>query len=389
LKVLHLSAGNIYGGVETFLNALAGFRQLAPEMEPEFGLCFGGRQRDELAATGVALHDLGPVRIRRPWTVRQARERLRRVLARTRPEVVVAHNAWPHVVFAPVVRDADFRLVHFVHGEVRRRNWLERWAARTPPDLVIANSRFTARSAANLFPATPTDVLYLPVMGTEIHERPQVRRRVRQELNTGEAAIVVLIVGRIEPLKGHSVLLDALGKLGGTTEWVCWVVGGAQRPQEVGLEAALKRQAEALGIADRLRFPGTRCDVPAVMAAADIYCQPNVGPEGFGLTIVEALYAGLPVITSNFGGAAEIVDGTCGVLTRPGDPASVAAAMSDLIRDHWRCRSLGAAGPQRAKWLCDPIRQLSAAATLLQREPGRGACSEAREGVFQQHGRLV
>jgi glycosyltransferase involved in cell wall biosynthesis len=389
LRVLHLSAGNLYGGVETFLTTLALLRHLAPEMEPEFGLCFGGRQWDELAATGVVLHDLGPVRISRPWTLRRARERLRRVLARTRPEVVVAHNAWPHVVFAPVVRHADLRLVHFVHGEVRGRNWLERWAARTPPDLVIANSRFTARSVATVFPATPTDVLYLPVMGPETHERHQVRRRVRRELNTGEGAVVVLIVGRIELLKGHSVLLDALGKLGGTAEWVCWVVGGAQRPHEVGLEAALKRQAEALGIADRLRFTGIRCDVPAVMAAADIYCQPNVGPEGFGLTIVEALYAGLPVITSGFGGAAEIVDGRCGVLTQPGDPASVAAALSDLIRDDWRRRSLAAAGPQRAKWLCDPIRQLSAAATLLQGEPGHGACSEAREGVPPQHGRLV
>ena len=69
LKVLHLSAGNLYGGIETFLTTLARMRHLAPGMEPEFGLCFRGRLWDELVATGVPVHDFGPVRLSRPWTV--------------------------------------------------------------------------------------------------------------------------------------------------------------------------------------------------------------------------------------------------------------------------------------------------------------------------------
>ena len=68
-----------------------------------------------------------------------------------------------------------------------------------------------------------------------------------------------------------------------------------------------------------MRFLGQREDVPRLMAAADVFCQPNTGPEPFGIVLVEALYAGLPVVTSGFGGAAEIVDQTCGVLTAPGD----------------------------------------------------------------------
>ena len=101
MKVLHLSAGNLYGGIETFLTTMARSRHLAPEMEPEFGLCFRGRQWDELDATGVGVHDLGPVRLSRPWTVWRARRRLRRVLAVSGPEVVIAHGCWSHAVFAP------------------------------------------------------------------------------------------------------------------------------------------------------------------------------------------------------------------------------------------------------------------------------------------------
>ena len=63
MKVLHLTSGNLYGGIETYLLTLARFRHLCPTMEPHFGLCFPGRIRDELTATGVGVHDLGPVRV--------------------------------------------------------------------------------------------------------------------------------------------------------------------------------------------------------------------------------------------------------------------------------------------------------------------------------------
>src|SRR5262249_57437131 len=95
LRVLHLTAGNLYGGVETLLTTLARLRHLAPEMEPEFGLCFRGRLWDELTAAGVPVHDLGPVRISRPYTVQEARGRLKRVLAAAQPDVVVVHSSWP------------------------------------------------------------------------------------------------------------------------------------------------------------------------------------------------------------------------------------------------------------------------------------------------------
>jgi glycosyltransferase involved in cell wall biosynthesis len=365
LKVLHLYAGNLYGGIETLLTTMARLRNLAPGMDPEFGLCFHGRLWDELVASGAAVHDLGPVRLSRPWTVWRARARLRQVLADTRPEVVVAHSSWPHTVFAPVVRRAGVRLVHFVHGVANGQNWLERWASRTPPDLVIANSRFATGSAAKLYPDIPAEVLYPPVPKPDIPDREAARCKVRVEFATSAEAVVILMVSRIESLKGHSTLLAALGRIRDEPSWVCWVVGGSQRPHEHELLEALVRQAKSLGITDRVRFVGPRSDVLTVMVAAEIYCQPNTGPEGFGLTFVEALYAGLPVVTSGFGGAAEVVDQTCGVLTKPGDPEAVAAALQSLIRDPSRRRALGAAGPGRAQSLCDPACQLNAAAALL------------------------
>jgi glycosyltransferase involved in cell wall biosynthesis len=359
MRLLHLAAGNLYGGVETYLVTLARCRGLCPGMEPQFGLCFRGRLWDELTAAGVPVHDLGPVRVSRPWTVLRARRRLRRVLREGRLAAAVVHSGWVHAVFAAVVRRAGVRLVHAVHSEFDPRDWQSRWAARTLPDAVAANSRFTAGPIAGLFPGVPVEVVYPPVPEPAAVDREAARREVRAEVGTPADAVVVLMVSRIEGLKGHAVLVDAAARLPADAPWECWVVGGAQRPHEVELLAALKKRAADRGVAGRVRFLGPRADVPRVLAAADVYCQPNTGPEGFGLTFVEALFAGLPVVTSGFGGAAEIVDGSCGVLTPPGDPAAVADAVAGLIRDPDRRRALGSAGPARARELCDPARQLA------------------------------
>ncbi len=363
MKVLHLSAGNLYGGVETFLTTLARLREMSPEMEPKFGLCFRGRLWDELVATGP-VHDFGPVRLSRPWTVWRARGRLRQLLAETWPEVVITHDFWPHTVFAPVVRQAGIRLIQFIHGMANGRNWLERLASLTPPDLVVVNSRFTAGSAGNVFPGTRLEVWHYPVARPAL-EGP-VRAKVRAEFGTPDGTVVILQASRLERWKGQAAHLTALGLMRDIPGWECWLAGGVQKAGESEFMAELRSAAERAGIADRVRFLGQRADVPRLMAAADVFCQPNTGPEPFGIVFIEALYAGLPVVTSKFGGATEIVDGTCGILSPPGDSASVAAALQSLIQDPSRRQTLGAAGPGRAESLCDPDRQLNAAAALLQ-----------------------
>lgn len=94
------------------------------------------------------------------------------------------------------------------------------------------------------------------------------------------------------------------------------------------------------------------------MGAADLYCQPNVAPDAFGLAFVEALRAGLPVVTTPLGGAPEVVDASCGVMVPVGDAARLREALLDLISSSDRRTSLGRAGPSRAASLCDPARQV-------------------------------
>jgi glycosyltransferase involved in cell wall biosynthesis len=358
VRVLHLTAGNLYGGIESSLLTIARFSAAGAGMEAAFALCFEGRLNDELRAAGVPVTLLGAARLRYPWTVLRARRRLAGLLAREPPDAVICHSCWPHVLFGPVVRGRRRPLAFWAHDRYLGRHWLERWSRWTRPDLILANSHFTQSLAGNLFPGVRSAVIHQPVPPP----RPGCRNnrcRVRQELHTPEGTVVIVQACRLERWKGHGLLLDALGRLAGKSGWVCWIAGGVQRPHEAAYLAELRRQATALGIAERVRFLGQRADVPDLLAAADVHCQPNTGPEPFGVAFVEALHAGLPVVTTALGGALEIVDEDCGILVSPGAPDALAAALLRLIRDPDLRARLGARGPERARQVCDPLTQLN------------------------------
>ena len=151
MRVLHLYAGNLFGGIERTLLTLWRARAAAPDMRPHFGLCFDAKLAHELRRDGAPLEIFDDVRLSRPWTVWRARRRVRKFLRREPFDVTVIHGLWPHAVFAPAVRRAGVPLVTWLHDVPRGRGWLERAVKRTPPDLMLANSRYTASEAAKAF----------------------------------------------------------------------------------------------------------------------------------------------------------------------------------------------------------------------------------------------
>ena len=372
LRVLHCSSGNMHGGVETFLSTLARQRGLNPDLEPEFALGFEGRLSADLRNAGSTVHVLGPARFSRPWTVWQTRQRLRRLLASSSIDVVVCHGCWPHLLFGPAARRGGCPLVFWMHDLALGTHWLDRGAARTPPDLALVNSHCTAGALPRLFPAAPREVLYYPVAAADLDPN-EARATIRAELATPAEATVVLQACRLERWKGHVLLIAALGRLRDRPGWAAWIAGGAQRPAECAYLDELRAAVNTLGIADRVRFLGQRPDVPRLLAAADIHCQPNSGAEPFGIAFIEALHAGRPVVTTRLGGAAEIVDDSCGLLVTPDDSAALSVALARLIDEPETRMRLGAGGPARARALCDPSQALSRLETLLRSVCAKGA----------------
>ena len=226
LRVLHCTSGNLYGGIETFLRTLARHRRAAPGMEPEFVLCFEGRLGAELRDERAAVHLLGPVRFRQPWTVWRARRGLRRLLAAWPFDVVVCHSCWPHLLFGPPARRAGLPLVFWLHDWIGGAHRVERGAARVAPDLVLVNSQCTAETLPRLFPGAPAEVVYYPVDPPGVHgANADARASVRKELATPAEAMVILQVSRMERWKGQPLLIAALGRLRDRPGWVAWVAG--------------------------------------------------------------------------------------------------------------------------------------------------------------------
>jgi glycosyltransferase involved in cell wall biosynthesis len=151
---------------------------------------------------------------------------------------------------------------------------------------------------------------------------------------------VVGTVGRLEDRKGHDQFLDAMRTLVAT--------GNGTSPQGliVGdgpLRVALEGHAATIGPAGRIRFTGTVADVRPLLAAMDVFVLPSWA-EGMSNALMEAMAAGRPVVATAVGGNTEVVsDGRTGVLVPPGDPAAIARAVGNLLRDPDRAMRLGAA----------------------------------------------
>ena len=364
VNVLHLCAGNLYGGIERIVAECAADRRLAPGMRPGFATFFDGRLASELDAIGVTCHRLGDVRVSRPHTVVRARRRLADVIAADRPDVALCHSPWTFGLAAPVLRRTAVPSILWAHDRFTGRTWIERWASLTSPDAIISNSQFTAASVATLYPRSHPVVVYAPVPAAAAIA-PGERTQLRRSLGVpADETCVVLTASRFERWKGHANLLDAVAQLRG--DYRVWMAGGPQKAGELEYEQELRGLCERHGIADRVQFLGERRDVAALMRAADVHCQPNSGPEPFGLAFVEALYASLPVVTTRMGGAVEIVTEQCGVLVPPDDTVALAAALQQLVTDPAARRRLGAAGPARAAELCDPATQLARLGSVVE-----------------------
>lgn len=357
MRILHVYSGNLFGGIETYLLTLAKTQALMPEMQHEFVLCFEGRLATELRAAGAIVHSLNAVQTRKPWTVWKARSQLKRLLQSQAFDVVICHACWAQVIFGSVVKRQNIPLGFLCHDGLKGSHWIERWAKHTVPDLVIANSDYTANTVGVLYPQAPCQTIYYPVLNT-IPSKAEVRSRVRSALQTPEDRIVIVQACRLEPWKGHQLLLSALGELQ-VDNWEVWIAGGVQRSHEANYLQQLEAQARELGIADKVKFLGQRSDVPELLAAADIHCQPNLGAEPFGIAFIEALYAGLPMVTTAMGGAKEIVDQTCGYLVPPNDPQAIAQKLERLITNSEARDRLAKGGIARGKLLCSPSTQLA------------------------------
>ena len=170
------------------------------------------------------------------------------------------------------------------------------------------------------------------------------RSKIRIELDIPPGDLVVGTAGRLTPVKGHVHLIAAAAKILAVHPDTTFVLLG-----DGELKGRLIEQAEALGLAGKVRFPGWRPDVAAVMSAFDVFALPSLN-EGMGRVLVEAMALSRPVVASRTGGITDLVeDGRNGLLVPPGDAGALADAILRLLGDAALRAAMGGEGRRRAE----------------------------------------
>lgn len=154
--------------------------------------------------------------------------------------------------------------------------------------------------------------------------------------------LLLASVGRLVGWKGHRVIIEALKNIPDVNYLI--IGDGPEKNR-------LLDQAKSLSIEDRIRFAGNveHNLLPQFLQQADIFVHPSIGEEAFGISLVEAMACGLPVLASRNGGIPEIVvDGTTGSLLTPGDIAAWATAIEHLSKNRDKLKVMAVAARQRA-----------------------------------------
>lgn len=247
-------------------------------------------------------------------------------------EIVHAHAARDYHLAALAVRLAPrSRLVLTRHAlfPLRRINRpLLRSAGR-----VIAVSQAVAESVRRSGVIESSKI-------TVVHNGIDTNRFDQAKARDANSPVLIGTVGHLAPIKGFDIFLRAAKLIFTHRHDVRFVIIGEDKSTHMEHRRSLENLIAELGLSDIVNMPGWQDDMPAVLSSLDLFVS-AARSEPFGLAIVEAMAAGLPVVATASEGAVEIIeDGITGKLVPPNDPEALAEAIN-LLADPLECSRLG------------------------------------------------
>jgi glycosyltransferase involved in cell wall biosynthesis len=304
-----------------------------------------GPFRHEVDGLGFPTAVLGATQLRDARNFARVVARLVALLRRERPQLVLSWMAKAHLYAGPAAALSGLRrrCVWWQHL-VPRDHWMDRAATALPAVAVGASSITSADAQRQIRPVRRTFVVSPGVdverYGTASESAPSVRQRC----GLSPASFVAVIVGRLQPWKGQQVLLRSIAQLRHDgVDASALVVGGEAFGESAGFARALRDLAASLEISAFVHFTGHVADPGPYLHAADVFVNASDG-EPFGIVLLEAMAAGLPVVAVDRAGPREFIDaGSTGLLIGEASPQALADAIAELARDPSRARALGRA----------------------------------------------
>lgn len=341
--------GRVMGGGEIWLNTLC--RRLDSALfTPHVAVHYREALANTLSAQGVPVYTF-------PVQHLQLRPVIRSPLA----SGAVLYSGWR--LFRAAKR-LDAKLIHAFSLEAAQPGIIAARLANIPIVVSVLNSGPFVREDKLVFSLVDAtivnaysilrDIRAAGLKHTEVHVIPlgidtarfvaATGQGIRAEFQLATSDPLIGMVGNIEHRKGYDILIRAASDLVRAYPHVKFLLVGADNSEGGSETRRLQQMIGDLGLTQHFIFMGARPDVPAVLAAIDIFVLCSRA-EGLSVAMVEAMAAGKPVIVTPVGGTAEAVQhGFNGLLIPPEDPAALADGLHDLLADPERARQMGHAG---------------------------------------------
>jgi glycosyltransferase involved in cell wall biosynthesis len=334
-----VTRGDAIGGAQIHVKDLA--HQLQQQGHQVRVISGAGTPLQRLLANHDIPHDILPELVRPIDAVKdmQAFRTLQRLLGKIRPDLVSIHSSKAGILGRLACYGHNIPCVFTVHGwSFATPGWqavlyrpLERLFARITPKIICVAEAIRRQGIAVGIPPEKLVTIY--------NAMPDISPALRAQPDRG-SPVRIIMIGRLEPQKAQAALLQAVAKLNRPHVHVDLVGDGPLLPD-------LQRLVAQLHLQDRVTFWGYCSDVAPLLAQAHIFALISHW-EAFPRSTLEAMRAGLPVVVSDVGGAAEaVIPGVTGYVVAPGDERQLILSLQHLIDHPEHRRSLGQAGRQR------------------------------------------
>ena len=317
MRILHYVDDRDLSWEKPYIQLLGALRELGCE---NVAVCRpGGGLEDALEGAGFEVHTYRPL-----WgTLPQVALNFQRVVRSVRPDIIhtrlsAAANisgVWGKKLNIPVLSTVD---------KFPKRKYYEQ------SDLILpCSTPVYEHMLAQGVPPEKMQVIPNAVDVKLYARNASVREHIRKSEGLTDDTICFLGMGRLIDWKGFDDLLKGFAEFlkgcDAPDRFILWLAGDGQERD------SLRKLAYALGISERVRFWGFVDDVKPLLWGADVYVHPSWGDEAFGLSLLEAMSAGLPAIASDSGGMTEILKDDCGLLFPRRNITALADRMSEAL----------------------------------------------------------
>ena len=325
MKILYVITGLDYGGAETQLLYLA--TEISKNHECLIvSLTEPKNIHTKFEAAGIPIVSLG-MYAGKPSI--QAIWRLKKVISSFGPDVVHSHMIHANLLCRMVRVFHKFKLINTAHNVFEGGRFLELLFSKTdflcdlvtqvsPEGLTRYREKGLVKPHKSLFVRNAVE------LNQHLESKAQIRNDVRQELGIADDIFVFSIVGRLEPVKDHLNLFQAINSIK-EKRFIVLVIGKGY------LEAELKQAVQKFGIDTHVKFLGLRTDVDKVILSSDCFVLSSKY-EGLPIAILEAMAAGLPIVSTEVGAVPEVVENKLnGILVSKENSDRLGQALSDMM----------------------------------------------------------